>query len=677
MNRLIEEAGQQQDFRDVSHKVGVVYSMSYSRATIAIYDYDREAAGGLPKGGFLIAAKPTGDEAFILLRILGETRLPAAAANDITREQAVETTANDRPWPEALDAWTKDRLSLHGVECRILGTFLIDDQGKRKFAEDTDNYYAVSDLMVWKPDVATLDLIVNHIHRSNPIVVEDAEAPVGLTRFAAAERETTPAQVNLNVTDLLRRRTVYFGMSRSGKSNAMKVTAEQIYRLRAINPDFRIGQLIFDQNGEYAQDNPDDGPGLHRVHEAINLERDGEVETFGLFFVPSDPKRKMMKINFYGNELPSAWEPAAIEDALEQLLEGRQIVQAAMAEATAIYTRAFRDVDLSIPEETIHEFGPRIRYRRSILAYQAALRAAGLEPPDWRPNIDRLFPEELVAIMKGNDNYKSAAEIIEGAKSSGGRINWTQLTDLFRTLRQFIADNESGYEEFNEENKKKDSTSGDDWAEPRLTNLLEIFRYDNGPRSFQKVQAQHSAEIKIDFATMVVENLAKGKLVIVDQSTGDPRQNERAAERIMWRVFNTQQDKFRSAAATGGMDSISNHILVYVEEAHNLLPRGSSADILRTVWARAAKEGSKMNLGMILATQAPSSIMPEILSETDNWILAYLNSARERRVVGDYMDFEDFLEQIGQVSEPGFVRIRTLSRAYTVPMQFRRFRLEL
>ena len=385
----------------------------------------------------------------------------------------------------------------------------------------------------------------------------------------------------------------------------------------------------------------------------------------------------MMKINFYGNELPSTWEPVAIEDALEQLLEGRQIVQAAMADATAIYTRAFRDVDLSVPEETMHEFGLRIRYRRSILAYQAALYAAGLEPPDWRPDIHGLFPEKLVTIMKGNNNYKNAANIIEGAKGSGGRISWPQLADLFRTLRRFIVDNGSGYTEFNEKNKKGGSTSGEDWAEPRLANLLEIFQYDNGPRSFQRVQTQHDAEIKMDFATMVVENLAKGKLVIVDQSTGDPKQNERAAERIMWRVFNTQQDKFRSAAAIGGMDSISNHILVYVEEAHNLLPRGSSADILRTVWARAAKEGSKMNLGMILATQAPSSIMSEILSETDNWILAYLNSARERRVVGDYMDFEDFLEQIGQVSEPGFVRIRTLSRAYTVPMQFKRFRLEL
>ena len=95
--------------------------------------------------------------------------------------------------------------------------------------------------------------------------------------------------------------------------------------------------------------------------------------------------------------------------------------------------------------------------------------------------------------------------------------------------------------------------------------------------------------------------------------------------------------------------------------------------LLKGVWARAAKEGSKYDLGIVLATQAPSSIMPEILSETDNWIVAYLNSAKERRVVSDYMDFQDFEEQIGSVSEQGFVRIRTLSQAYTVPVQLNKF----
>ena len=39
------------------------------------------------------------------------------------------------------------------------------------------------------------------------------------------------------------------------------------------------------------------------------------------------------------------------------------------------------------------------------------------------------------------------------------------------------------------------------------------------------------------------------------------------------------------------------------------------------------------------------------------------------------MDFQDFEEQIGSVSERGFVRLRTLSQAYTVPVQLKKFSL--
>ena len=247
---------------------------------------------------------------------------------------------------------------------------------------------------------------------------------------------------------------------------------------------------------------------------------------------------------------------------------------------------------------------------------------------------------------------------------------------VFGGLNQFINDGKSNYPAF--ENKYiAASSSGESWADPRFKNLLRIFETQNGPRSFQRAQDQHDAAAPNDFAANVVEDLRAGKLVIVDQSTGDPKHNEKAAERIMWSVFRKQQESFRNAAGGTAPARDLGHILVYVEEAHNLLPRAGAADKLSTVWARAAKEGSKMNLGMVLSTQAPSSIMPEILSETDNWILAYLNSRNERNVISGYMDFEDFLDQIGQVSEPGFVRLRTLSLAYTVPVQFNRFRLEL
>ena len=395
LDNLIQGAGTSADFRTHSIRVGAVYTMAYTHATIAIYDFDREQAGGLPRGGFLIAAKREGDRSFILLRILKEARLPNSIANDQTRQQGVESTANERPWADALDPWMKNQVSLHGIECRILGTFIANDDGAYRYAEDTDNYYAVNDLLVWKPDERTLDLIVNYRHRKNAISISQARRKIGRTRFAAAEKDTaTRADMLLDPTDLLQRRTVYLGMSRSGKSNAMKVTAEGIYRLREDNPENKIGQLIFDPNGEYAQDNPQDGPGLHRVHQALHLPRDGQVATYGLFRPPSDPERTIMKLNFFGDSFPATWTTSDVEAALDQMLAGRDIIREIMADENAIYTKAFRDVDLSIPANAEGDRGAQIRYRRAVLVHQAALAAAGLTPPPtWSPSIKGLFSD--------------------------------------------------------------------------------------------------------------------------------------------------------------------------------------------------------------------------------------------------------------------------------------------
>ena len=96
-------------FRGDCHPVGQVYAINYQRATIAMNDFDRERAGGLPMGGFLIAAKQEGDEGFILLRILNEALLPNAADSSQTRQHAIEATANAEAWAQQLDDWTRDR----------------------------------------------------------------------------------------------------------------------------------------------------------------------------------------------------------------------------------------------------------------------------------------------------------------------------------------------------------------------------------------------------------------------------------------------------------------------------------------------------------------------------------------------------------------------------------------
>ena len=701
MDNLIQSAGQpdHKPIRERASVVGAVYTISYSSAIVAVYDYDREQAGGLPKNAFLLAAKPDGDESFILLRIQKEARLPAAAANDQTRQESIEDSGNQEPWADRLPDWVKDKMSLHGLECSVLGTFKDEGNGKYRYAEDIDNYYSVNQLMVWKPDVTTLDLIVNHQHRTNDIPIAKKATKIGRTRFAAAEPEHgIKVDFKINPTDIMKRRTAYFGMSRSGKSNGLKIVAECIYRLRQDNPEHRIGQIIFDLSGEYAQDNYQDGKGLHRVHETIDLQRHSEVATYGLIPVPWDKDRKIMKLNFFGDPIPRPWQTdqdtKKVEQALEQMLAGKEIIKGIMANESARYTTAFRDVDLTVEPNCTGNFSAQTRYYRAILAYRTALYAAGLQPPSWQPSIrgpgqNSLFSKEFIDAMKTENNansdnrtdYHQAATILESSGLNQFSITWDQLLTLFTAMSRFVDDRRSYFATF-EQNYISNSSSQESWADPRFRAVLRIFESRNGPRSFQVAQEQHDPNTNNDFAEAVVSDLQEGKLVIIDQSAGDPDQNQAAAERVMWRIFRSQQDRFRSflaqhdpTAPPDESQATNGHIIIYIEEAHNLLPRANARDNLTSVWARTAKEGSKLNIGMVLATQAPSSVMPEILSETDNWVLSYLNSDTERRVVAGYMDFSDFIEQIGKVSERGFVRIRTLSQAYTVPVQLDKFQI--
>lgn len=103
-------------------------------------------------------------------------------------------------------------------------------------------------------------------------------------------------------------------------------------------------------------------------------------------------------------------------------------------------------------------------------------------------------------------------------------------------------------------------------------------------------------------------------------------------------------------------------MLVYAEEAHNLLPASSSADA-SNIWSHVAKEGSKYHIGIVYATREPSSIRSNIMKNTDNWFVAHLNN------------FDDFVQSILQVPDTDFIRMRTLSNPYIVPIEVARFRV--
>lgn len=685
-------AGHQYLGRFIRHErnVGDLLKLDYSEAVILVHDHMRQAVGGIPMGCFLLATRVEPDSspdpeeedtAAVLLRVLGPTPLPNAAETDAIRFTIGQRVAQeDLTWddPERADQYTLHLLRYSGLRCRVLGTFLVKKQDSNwglDYGADLYNFYSGRGMKVYKPDGDSLNVIANFARaygkESQPL--SQHRIPVGRVRYAASERQrdsTSDTRVSLDPTDMLARRTALFGMSRTGKSNTTKIMVASVFRLREHDAQKgRVGQLILDPNGEYANDNVQDGRSLRMIGDYTRNAREGDVVTYGLHPHPRDPNRRLVKLNFLGGN-PSDWSNRdAVVEALAPLTQGKEIIDEYLAQAgNIVYLTAFRNAPLMVPDEWDHS--AQTRYRRVITAYRAILVQAGFQPPDGMTRADMrgLINADLRAALANNPDYARTATLL-----GRDRVSWGEAYEAFDGLRQAISDARgSGYGAFNAQYKNQHE--GRDWHDNDLRSILAIAEHAGGLRRLGQLAEQHSPDTTRDYADEIVDHLHSGRLIIVDQSTGDPALNAAAAERLMWAVFNAQKHKFTNPDEDGEGNLIPpSDVIVYVEEAHNLLPANS--DDLSTVWSRAAKEGSKYRIGLVYATQEPSSIQSNILKNTDNWFIAHLNNSDEVRELRKYYDFDDFTQQILSVPEPGFLRMRTLTNPYTVPLQIDEFRV--
>ena len=659
--------------------IGEVVSIAYETAKIQIHDHERRKVGGIPSLSFLVASRVNPrvesidpgeeDSAVILLRVMDAAELPNSREVEGIR---VETARNvsgepDRHWDSdsAMDADTRVLLGYAGVKCRILGTFFVEADQKApmefvmRFGSDISNYYPNRGLKVYKPVDKALESIVNYVRAADLTdMLSTTSVQLGNVRYASTNRTGQGVEVPVRIypADLLTQKTAVFGMTRMGKSNTMKIIAQSIYDLRGNEAQARddqnakrIGQLVFDTDGEYANRNVQDSGALKNVWKTSNGAQGDEVTTYGMVVHPEDPGRKMLRINFYRDE---------------DLQTGKGIIDELIRDDTAKYMSNFRDVQFEKPAEG--DYSAKKRYERRVLAYRCLLHKAGFEEPNGnKPRAKALFNQKLLDAMKNSDDnerkeeYKKSAQKLESDEST-----WAALTEGLKTLRDFIHDGKnSGYQKFNEDYSSTSSTGA--WADDALLKILEMFKYPNGSRSIGKARPYHSNAVESDFADEVYDDLLAGKLVIVDQSTGDPEINKESADRIMWRIFNGNQDTFREGRTP-------HHILVYIEEAHNQLPSERDAD-LKNVWVRTAKEGAKFNIGMVYATQEVSTIQRNILKNTANWFIGHLNNTDETRELRKYYDFADFENSILRAQDKGFLRVKTLSNPFVVPVQVRAF----
>lgn len=669
--------------------VGELFSINYEIAKVQIHDNERKKVGGIPSLSFLVATRidpesndidyKSEDSSFILLRVMDAAQLPNNSEAERIRVETAQRVSGDTNlhWDGdgIMDVKTRVYLGYAGIQCRIIGTFYLDESNGEKiqkklhlrFGSDISNFYPNRGLKVYKPNGEALRLIVNYTDPSN--LIEHIEkygtsesVRLGNIRYASTNRKfqnIDNVPVHIYPADLLSQKTALFGMTRTGKSNTTKIIAKTVYELRypkeSKDKPLRIGQVIFDPNGEYANENVQDNnnalKNIWQLHgDAI---KDQEVVTYGISSHPNDPDRKLMLLNFY-------------IDTNIQI--GKEIIDNLFTQDDPIYLKNFAQVAFEVPDST--DRSALTRYNRRVLAYRAVLARAGFAiPSGLNITTNRLFNKDLLDAMRNSqsDNapeYQSAAQVFSNTNPTLG-----QLANAFEALDKFIRDPRSGYQTFESNYVNRPSGSGERWADEELKKIIGIFQYPNGIRRIGRAINQHTSSTSTDYADDIYNDLVGGKLVIIDQSSGDPELNESSAKRLMRKIFEENKSQFTSG-------NIPPDIMVYVEEAHNILPPDKEKD-LKDVWVRTAKEGAKLRLGLVYATQEVSSIQKNILKNTANWFIAHLNNTDETKELCKYYDFIDFEPSIRRAQDKGFLRVKTLSNPFVIPVQVDKFDINL
>ena len=635
--------------------VGHPFSINYDEAHLLTSDEWKLKASGLPKGCFLLAfydppgsSDGTGqsDSEALLLRALGPIKLPnndnnIASMIEYYKERNYNESAKDPvTTKQHIDPYTRFEFSFSGLACRVLGSFYRTN-GKIEFGADIENFFAPNNYRVYKASGEILKAIVNQHDES--IENDQSEFKIGTVRYSSTKRLSDNGQtdkkvpVSVSANNFLGKRTALFGMTRTGKSNTVKkiIQATSDISLKAKSgldanqellespltkdglPLLQVGQIIFDINGEYANENlQDDGTAIYKMYE------DSTVR----YSCIKKPGFKEMKINFYRE----------VEAGFEAICE-------TLAEDGSDYTKSLMTIDLKPPSGS--DFSKKTIHDRLTAAYHCCLYRAGFQPPNEMSTVEftgnQEINERIGADPKMGIGFDKAIEWFEACwQNDHSSLNGEEdlramLVFLTRKSKPKAAPTLSGYIKLRDSDLKNSHTA------------------DGGDKSF---------------TDQIDDWLRAGKIVIVDLSEGVPSIQQNFSEKICRRVFNSSIANFTNRKN-------NNFIQFYFEEAHNLFPQAENKN-LSQIYNRLAKEGAKLNIGLIYATQEVSSLSKNILKNTQNWFIAHLNNRDEIKELQKYYDFEDFTDSLIRFSannDKGFVRMKTYTNPFVVPIQIDRF----
>ena len=621
--------------------VGWVYSIDYENALVVTNDDWKQKVKGIPHNSFLVAtsfdpekfsATSDMDREVILLRVVGTSKLPQD--DDMVRtkidnyQNQTSSYLNDAD--KDFDNITKNRLQFGGLNCRVLGTFYVDNN-TLCLGSDIENFSVSMRLSVFMPKGDALKTIVNYvdpIRRSKAkedfaaLGIEGEIEPfkIGTVRYTSTDRlhrsnENDKVPFYIQPSDFLARRTAVLGMTRTGKSNMIKQTVSVVKDI-SDRYGLKIGQLIYDINGEYANANQQDSGSISDIYQD-NCIRYRMVKTEG--FEP-------ILNNFY-----------------YQISEGHSIICDEIkdnANSSAADVQSFMGISFDEPDNndrSLHK-----RWEVKIAIYKTLLYVAGFEiSPNYK--------------VKFSANQDIRNKINPSINPSSG-LTLSEAKNWFLKARSLRDDLKS--------------SSGNKWLDDDCIAMLNLMAcknskdsYINGYKVLVHAKPYHSALRNTEVSEEIYRHLSNGKIVILDLSVGNATLREKLSKKIASYLFNASMKHFTDGKTPP-------NIVVYIEEAHNLIGKGME---LTDTWPRLAKEGAKYRIALVYATQEVSSVHPNILANTENWFVSHLNSDREIKELAKFYDFADFSQSLLRSQDVGFSRVKTLSSPYVIPIQIDKF----
>ena len=635
-----EAAGKQG--RDKMRFVGYVLDLGYETARIITSDPYKLTVGGIPRGSFLIMTPSLMEKEstpapphFSLLRVSSVSATPLAP-----QVQQTYFELHKRAMPE-LDIWTQGELQWGALDCEVLGMFYADPKDTRKlaFSGDVNNVISAHCYKVYAPDQSLLDLIVNGLVPNLLRFSIGELRPTECELFSTNSTNKQPmVPVHVSMADFRGRRTAMFGKTRLGKSNVVKLLAEgMIQATKDAQPNEGVGQLIFDINGEYANDNPQDG------NFSLRTKYQDFCQVYALV-KRTNTDSKPLKLNFYE-------QPDACMQIIASLLE--------QDNKTSNYIRSFAAVSIpNIQDIKNMGEGDKVRAVRKVQMFWAILSEAGFQADENR--LKNLGLSSNTAKHFDPHFDKNSRETVYRKNPPNQPDSLNRLVNELKAFAKY--------------NRESDTPLTSSSGKPLFDRMdLDLLNFlaptsGTGPPLLTPYTTYHDPSAG-DFVKEILQLLDKGKTVLLDLGSATDAIRRYFADLISRAVFSHQEKKFVS-------NSLGNHFIqLYFEEAHNLFPVDDKD--LTGVYARFAKEGAKFHIGMVYSTQSPSTINRELLAQTENFFVGHLSSQHEAQALSKLqVAFAGHEPDILRAKTPGYMRMLTQSHRFVIPVQARKFNAE-